>query len=276
VPDQLPAAGEVLSGPASVALGSADARRWPTILVVDDDRELVDLLQFALRRAWLDPVAAYDGPTALRLFEERQPSLVTLGINLGDPEMNGLDVLKKLRQQSQVPVMMLTAWDWEEAKVRALEAGADDYITKPFSHLDLIAGIGAQLQRTGQKWAPRVSYMYEGSIRLDITRHSVTRAGQVVSLTATEFRLLQYLMTNPGRIVPTAELLKEVWGLQDPRASGVVRVYMHRLRRKVEQDPARPDLLHTIPGVGVLPFPAWDPVDIGRYRGKRALGPVSR
>jgi len=222
------------------------------ILLVDDDRELIDLLAFALKRAGLDPVAAHDGTSALRLFEERQPDLVVLDINLGSS--SGLDVLKELRRRSSLPVIMLTALDSEEDKVRGLEAGADDYLTKPFSHRELIARIRAQLRRSGQEWSARQpeTRLEVGTITLDLAEHSVTKAGKPVALTVTEFRLLHCLMTNAGRVVPTSELLKQVWGYQDPGGSDVVRVTVHRLRRKLEQDPARPHLLHTIPGVGVL------------------------
>src|ERR671926_150798 len=120
------------------------------ILLVDDDRELIDLLAFALRRAGLGPIAAHDAPTALRLFEERNPDLVVLDINLG--ASSGLDVLRELRKRSPVAVIMLTALDSEEDKVRGLELGADDYLTKPFSHRELIARIRAQLRRSGQEW----------------------------------------------------------------------------------------------------------------------------
>jgi DNA-binding response OmpR family regulator len=223
------------------------------ILLVDDDRELIDLLAFALKRAGLDPVAAHDGTSALRLFEERRPDLVVLDINLG--ASSGLDVLKELRRRSSLPVIMLTALDSEEDKVRGLEAGADDYLTKPFSHRELIARIRAQLRRSGQEWpakrAPETR-LEVGSITLDLAEHSVTKAGKQVSLTVTEFRLLHCLMSNAGRVVATGELLKQVWGYSDPGGSDVVRVTVHRLRRKLEQDPARPHLLHTIPGVGVL------------------------
>jgi two-component system, OmpR family, response regulator VicR len=223
------------------------------ILLVDDDRELIDLLAFALKRAGLEPVAAHDGQAALRQFEERKPDLVVLDINLGIS--SGLDVLRELRKRSSLPVIMLTALDSEEDKVRGLEAGADDYLTKPFSHRELIARIRAQLRRSGQEWpTQRVpeTRLEVGSVVLDLAEHSVTKAGASVSLTVTEFRLLHCLMSHAGRVVPTAELLKQVWGYQDAGGSDVVRVTVHRLRRKLEQDPARPNLLHTIPGVGVL------------------------
>jgi DNA-binding response OmpR family regulator len=214
---------------------------------------LIDLLAFALKRAGLDPIGAHDGASALRVFEERKPDLVVLDVNLGGS--SGLDVLRELRRRSQVPVIMLTALDSEEDKVRGLESGADDYLTKPFSHRELIARIRAQLRRRGQEWSPRPTpqtRLQVGSITLDLAEHSVTRSGQQVSLTVTEFRLLHCLMANAGRVVSTGDLLKQVWGYPDPGGSDVVRVTVHRLRRKLEHDPGKPNLLHTIPGVGVL------------------------
>ena len=224
------------------------------ILLVDDDRELIDLLAFALKRAGLEPLAAHDAHTAVRVFEERRPDLAVLDINLG--ASSGLEVLKSLRRQSaQVPIIMLTALDSEEDKVRGLELGADDYLTKPFSHRELIARIRAQLRRSAQHWPTRKApetRLEVGPIVLDLSEHSVTKAGQTVSLTVTEFRLLHCLMTHAGSVVPTGTLLKQVWGYQDPGASDVVRVTVHRLRRKLEPDPSRPSYLHTVPGVGVL------------------------
>jgi two-component system response regulator VicR len=223
------------------------------ILLVDDDRELIDLLAFALKRAGLEPVAAHDAAAAIRAYEERPPDLVVLDINLG--ASSGLEVLKDLRRRGQLPVIMLTALDSEEDKVRGLELGADDYLTKPFSHRELIARIRANLRRSGQespaRRAPETRFEV-GSITLNLAEHSVTKAGQLVSLTVTEFRLLHCLMASAGTVVPTSTLLKQVWGYQDPGGSDVVRVTVHRLRRKLEQDPSRPNLLHTIPGVGVL------------------------
>jgi two-component system response regulator VicR len=224
------------------------------ILLVDDDRELIDLLAFALTRAGLEPIAAHDASGAMRQYEEREPDLVVLDINLGNS--NGLDVLKELRRRGQLPVIMLTALDSEEDKVRGLELGADDYLTKPFSHRELIARIRAQLRRSGQDWQPakRVAEtrLQVGSITLDMADHSVTKGGQQLSLTVTEFRLLHCLMSHAGTVVPTGTLLKQVWGYHDPGGSDVVRVTVHRLRRKLDEDPTRPGLLHTIPGVGVL------------------------
>jgi two-component system, OmpR family, response regulator VicR len=223
------------------------------ILLVDDDRELIDLLAFALKRAGLEPIPAYDAVAALRLFDERQPDLVVLDINLG--ASSGLDVLKELRRRSPLPVIMLTALESEDDKIRGLEAGADDYLTKPFSHRELIARIRAQLRRSGQEGPAHrepETRLEVGSLMLDTAEHSVTRSGQSLSLTVTEFRLLHCLMSNAGTVVATSTLLKKVWGYPDPIGSDVVRVTVHRLRRKLEADPSRPSLLHTIPGVGVL------------------------
>src|SRR5438105_8092996 len=158
------------------------------ILLVDDDRELIDLLAFALRRAGLEPIAAHDGAAALRLFEERSPDLVVLDINLA--ASSGLHVLRELRRDAPtLPVIMLTALDSEEDKVRGLEAGADDYLTKPFSHRELIARIRAQLRRSGQEIsagrAPETRFEV-GSVTLDLAEHSVRKSGEPVSLTVTE------------------------------------------------------------------------------------------
>src|SRR5919202_4894242 len=156
------------------------------ILLVDDDRELIDLLAFALKRAGLETMAAHDAQTAVRLFDEKQPDLAVLDINLGGA--SGLEVLKALRRRSQLPIIMLTALDSEEDKVRGLALGADDYLTKPFSHRELIARIRAQLRRSGQdpgqsasRRAPETR-LSVGSITLDMAEHSVTKSGQQVSL----------------------------------------------------------------------------------------------
>jgi len=224
------------------------------ILLVDDDRELIELLAFALKRAGMEPIAAYDAATALRQYEEREPDLAVLDINLGGS--SGLDVLKELRHRGEVPVIMLTALDTEEDKVRGLEAGADDSLTKPFSHRELIARIRAQLRRGSLERGPArpavEPRLTVGPITLDLAEHWVKKDGQLISLTVMEFRLLHCLMSNAGTVVPTATLLVQVWGYNDPSGSDVVRVTVHRLRRKLEDDPSRPKLLHTIPGVGVL------------------------
>jgi two-component system response regulator VicR len=225
------------------------------ILLVDDDRDHVDLIAFSLRRVGLTPVPAYDRPTALGLFETQEPDLVVLDINLG--VWDGLDLLKEVRRRSQVPVLMLTARDTEDDKVRGLELGADDYLTKPFGHRELVARIRVQLRRRGQVegWsAPKAaeSQLQVGPLRLNPAEHSAVKEGRTLLLTVTEFRLLHYLMLNAGSVVRTPALLKQVWGHADPGGADVVRVTVHRLRRKLEEDPSNPRLLHTVPGVGVM------------------------
>ncbi|MDP8923135.1 MAG: response regulator transcription factor, partial [Chloroflexota bacterium] len=206
-----------------------------TILVVEDDRELVDLLNYVLRRAGFSVLPAHDVLTALRLLEQANADLALLDVNLGAG--SGLDVLKELRRRSQIPAIMLTGRGAEDDKVQALELGADDYVLKPFSHRELVARVRAHLRRTGQRGeAPEpVGRRLElGPIALDIAEHTATKDGRRLDLTVTEFRLLQFLMTNAGTVVPTRTILKQVWGYDDPGATDVVRVTVYRLRRKLE------------------------------------------
>lgn len=224
------------------------------VLLVDDDRELTDLLQFAFKRAGFEPVVAHDAPGALRLFDQDPPALVVLDINLGS--WNGLDILKELRRASaHVPILMLTALGSEDDKIRGLELGADDYITKPFSHRELVARVRAHMRRMGEDVpepdaGPRL--LQVGPLELNVGEHAVRLGGQPLSLTVTEFRLLHVLMRQAGTVVSTRQLLKRVWGYDDPTGTDVVRVTVHRLRRKLQDDAAEPKLLHTVSGVGVM------------------------
>lgn len=221
------------------------------ILLTDDDRDLVDLLSFALSRAGFDVLAAYDAPTALKLVD--RADFGVLDVNLGS--WDGFDLLKEVRRRSQIPIIMLTARDAEDDKVRGLELGADDYLTKPFSHRELVARIRANLRRRGQEWAPASpteAVVTVGPLRMNVAEHSVQKNGQPLNLTVTEFRLLQFLMVNAGGVVPTRIVLRQVWGYDDPTGADVVRVTVHRLRRKLGEDPSNPHLLHTLPGVGVM------------------------
>jgi len=229
------------------------------ILLAEDDRDLVDLLSFAFRRAGFDALAAYDSPAALKLLNDEKPDLAVLDVNLGSDD--GFDLLRDLRRSSDIPVIMLTARVAEDDKLLGLELGADDYLTKPFSHRELIARIRAHLRRHGAGSSPPKrpeGALRVGPIVLKVAEHSASRDGQPLHLTVTEFRLLRYLMSNAGSVVPTHAILKHVWGYDDPSGTDVVRVTVHRLRRKLEEDPDNPRLLHTVPGVGALlnPEPA--------------------
>ena len=225
-----------------------------SVLLVDDDRDLVEVVSFAMRRAGLDAVGAHDAPTALELFESRGPSLVVLDLNLG--AWDGLELLREIRRRSDVPVIILSARDAEEDKVRGLELGADDYVTKPFGHRELIARIRAHLRRHGGEAEPLArtgaAPLSVGSVTLNPSEHTATKEGRPLNLTVTEFRLLRYLMVNAGTVVPTPTLLKQVWSYDDPTATDVVRVAVYRLRRKLEDTPEDPRLLHTVPGVGIM------------------------
>lgn len=224
------------------------------VLLVDDDRELTDLLRFAFDRAGFEPLVAHDSPSALRLFDSERPDLVILDINLGS--WSGLDILRELRRSTvNVPIVMLTALDSEDDKIKGLELGADDYVTKPFSHRELLARVRAHFRRLGRD-APepdaRPPLLRVGTLELNVAEHSVTLDGRALALTVTEFRLLQTLMRDAGKVVPTRQLLKRVWGYDDPTVTDVVRVTVHRLRRKLGDEAADPRLLHTVAGVGVM------------------------
>ncbi|TMD59132.1 MAG: response regulator transcription factor [Chloroflexi bacterium] len=238
-----------MSEPAAL-LGARGAARVPRILLVEDDRELAEMLAYALTQAQFVAVVARDNPSALERFEQELPDLVVIDIALG--AWNGLDLLKEIRRRSDVPVIVATGSATAEGdKIRALEMGADDYLIKPFGYLELIARIHAHLRRHREPTAPS-ERLEIGSITLDPVAHVTEKNGQPLQLTVIEFRLLQYLMTRAGSVVSTAELLREVWGYDDPGASDVLRVALHRLRRKIEDEPARPRYLSTIAGIGVI------------------------
>jgi DNA-binding response OmpR family regulator len=222
------------------------------ILLVDDDRELLELLSFVVRRAGLRPYVAHDGASALKLLGDVQPDLVVLDVRLGDT--NGLDVLKHLRRDHALPVIMLSALDTEDDKVSALDLGADDYVTKPFAFRELVARIRACLRRP-PPGAPASLPEYRlrvGSIGLNPLDHTATLDDLPLSLTVTEFRLLRLLMRHPGRVVPHGVLLKQVWDYDDPTDTDVVRATVYRLRRKLGEASDGTPRLRTVPGVGVL------------------------
>ena len=223
------------------------------ILVVDDDRVQLDVVSFLLQRNGLEPVGALDARNALRLFGERRPDLVILDINLGDTD--GRDLLRTFRKQRpEVRILMLTALDAVDDRVQGLELGADDYLTKPFGHRELLARVRALLRRAPipahQPPVPR--RMQVGSVVLDPATHEATRGSRRLDLSPTEFRLLQALMERPNVLVSTRTLLKEVWGHQDMSARNVLRVTASRLRAKLEDDPVGTRMLQTVPGSGLI------------------------
>ncbi|MFF1359795.1 response regulator [Streptomyces sp. NPDC058297] len=219
------------------------------VLVVEDDPQLVRALVINLqaRRYGVDP--APDGATALRLAAARQPDVVVL--DLGLPDMDGTDVIKALRGWTRVPILVLSARRASDEKVAALDAGADDYITKPFSMDELLARLRAAVRRTeAAPLAPDVVLVTTDEFSIDLLAKKARRGGHDVRLTPTEWHLLEILVTNPGRLITQKHLLQEVWGASQSSKTNYLRVYMAQLRRKLETDPAHPRHLITEPGMG--------------------------
>jgi DNA-binding response OmpR family regulator len=216
------------------------------VLVADDDADLRALIGFALGQAGFLVVNASDGPGAIRTFAADSADLVILDINM--PGANGFEVCKAIRTRSQVPIMMLTVRGEEGDLVKALELGADDYLTKPFSPRTLLARVKALMRRAA---SVPPSDLAVGRVKVDVTEHTVqVDAGAPVRLTKLELRLLQSLLAHPGRTVSSERLLAQVWGHAGAGDRQLLKQLVHRLRQKIEADPANPALLQTAPGAG--------------------------
>ncbi|WP_416481893.1 response regulator [Streptomyces sp. CL12] len=219
------------------------------VLVVEDDPQLVRALVINLRARRYGVDAAPDGATALRLAAARRPDVVLL--DLGLPDMDGVDVIRTLRGWTRAPVIVLSARQASGEKVAALDAGADDYVTKPFSMDELLARLRAAVRRTEDTpAAPEPVLVETAHFSIDLLAKKVLRDGRDVRLTPTEWHLLEILVTNPGRLITQRHLLREVWGVTQADKSNYLRVYMAQLRRKLENDPAHPRYLITEPGMG--------------------------
>ncbi|MFF4120956.1 response regulator [Streptomyces sp. NPDC001714] len=219
------------------------------VLVVEDDPQLVRALVINMQARQYGVDAAPDGATALRLAAARQPDVVML--DLGLPDMDGVDVIKALRGWTRVPILVLSARQASDEKVAALDAGADDYITKPFSMDELLARLRAAVRRTEDTpLAPETTLVETADFTIDLLAKKAVRAGHDVRLTPTEWHLLEILVTNPGRLVTQKYLLREVWGVSQSNKTNYLRVYMAQLRRKLEADPSHPRYLITEPGMG--------------------------
>ncbi len=220
------------------------------VLVVDDEPDVIEVVSlcFGLRWPEAQVVAARDADEALKLIEEQAPDLILLDIML--PGMDGFQLCKEIRGFSDVPIMMLTARDAEVEKVRGLEMGADDYITKPFSHLELLARIRAVLRRY-QSQLPAIGEVFEsGDLRIDYASRQVTVRDQTVRLTPTEYSLLFHLTRNAGRVLPHHTLLAKVWGREYADEIDYLKVYIRRLRQKLEGDPETIGRIVSERGVG--------------------------
>jgi two-component system, OmpR family, KDP operon response regulator KdpE len=219
------------------------------VLVVEDDPQLVRALVINMQARQYGVDAAPDGATALRLAAARQPDVVML--DLGLPDMDGVDVIRALRGWTRVPILVLSARQASDEKVAALDAGADDYITKPFSMDELLARLRAAVRRTEEvPLGPETTLVETPDFTIDLLAKKAARAGHDVRLTPTEWHLLEILVTNPGRLVTQKHLLREVWGVTQSNKTNYLRVYMAQLRRKLEADPSHPRYLITEPGMG--------------------------
>ncbi len=228
------------------------------ILIVDDDLELLGLISFALRQAGYLVIEANDGNKALAAFDRELPDLVILDVNL--PGMNGFEVCRHIRERAATPIMMLTVHSSEEDEVKGLDLGADDYLTKPFSPRTLLARVRALLRRgetQSTESDSRERSLKVGDITLDAENQTLSlRSGAPIRLTHLEYRLLQYLLVNAGRTVSTERLTHHVWGYQGVGDRQALKQLVHRLRQKVERNPAEPRYIVTVAGVGyVLQLP---------------------
>lgn len=226
-------------------------RQLTTVLVVDDEKPLQEFIRRNLDIRGYRVLTASNGLEALALFKSHGAHLVILDIMM--PHMDGLETIRRLRQISTVPIIVLSALGEEADKIQALNLGADDYLTKPFGVGELLARVQAVLRRArwNQETEPR-ERLVRGPIVLDGERHEVTVNGEPVELTPTEFRLLAYLMQHAGKVLTHREILQHVWGPEYGSETEYLRVYIGRLRQKLESDPNNPRFLHTVRGVGYL------------------------
>lgn len=218
------------------------------ILVVDDEHSIVELIRFNLEKEDWQVVTAYDGDEALDVFHHEKPDLIILDIML--PLKDGWEVCRELRKVSAVPIIMLTAKDEEPDKIRGLEIGADDYVTKPFSPKELVARVKAALRRASQAAPASEHVVTLDGLRIDIDRHQVTLDDEPLVLTPKEFDLLLVLVRNKGKVLNRDLLLETVWGYDYGGETRTVDVHIRRLRQKMNEDPSNPRYIHTVHGVG--------------------------
>ncbi len=218
-----------------------------TILVVDDEPQIVRLLKAYLEAAGFRVVTAADGYDALRVVRQESPDLIVLDLLM--PRVDGLEFTRRLRRDHDTPIIMLTARVEETDRIVGLELGADDYVTKPFSPREIVARVRAVLRRT-QSAPPPTPLLRVGDLSLDRSAHLVTRSGATVNLTPTEYALLETLMSAPGRVFSRAELLEAAQGVAFEAYERTVDAHIKNLRRKLEPEPAQPRYILTVRGVG--------------------------
>ncbi len=221
----------------------------PRVLVVDDEQNIAELIAMALRYEGWEIAQAHTGSKAVSAAKDFKPDAVVLDMML--PDFDGLEVLRRLRSQDpDVPVLFLTARDAVEDRIAGLTAGGDDYVTKPFSLEEVVARLRGLLRRAGAQQASSSSVLSVGDLTLDEDSHEVARAGVDISLTATEFELLRYLMRNPRRVLSKAQILDRVWNYDFGGQANVVELYISYLRKKI--DSGREPMIHTMRGAGYV------------------------
>jgi two-component system OmpR family response regulator len=223
------------------------------VLAVDDEPSLTELLSMAMRYEGWQVTTASSGTTAVKAAREVRPDAIVLDMML--PDFDGLEVMRRIRTEDpDVPVIFLTAKDAVADRIGGLTAGGDDYVTKPFSLEEVIARLRALLRRSGATSARSDSTLVVGDLTLDEDSHEVTRGGTEISLTATEFELLRYLMRNPRRVLSKAQILDRVWNYDFGGQANVVELYISYLRKKIDVE--RPPMIHTMRGAGYVLRPA--------------------
>jgi two-component system, OmpR family, response regulator len=223
------------------------------VLVVDDESVLAEMVSMALRYEGWNIATAGDGSSAVASARAQRPDVVVLDVML--PDMSGLDVLHKLREDNpQLPVLLLTAKDAVEDRIAGLTAGGDDYVTKPFSIEEVVLRLRALLRRTGVTTVDSGAQLVVGDLVLDEDSHEVTRAGEPISLTSTEFELLRFMMRNSKRVLSKAQILDRVWSYDFGGRSNIVELYISYLRKKI--DNGREPMIHTLRGAGYVLKPA--------------------
>ena len=223
------------------------------VLVVDDEAVLAEMVSMALRYEGWNISTAGDGSSAIASARAQRPDVVVLDVML--PDMSGLDVLHKLREESpQLPVLLLTAKDALEDRIAGLTAGGDDYVTKPFSIEEVVLRLRALLRRTGVTTVDSGAQLVVGDLVLDEDSHEVTRAGEPIALTSTEFELLRFMMRNAKRVLSKAQILDRVWSYDFGGRSNIVELYISYLRKKI--DSGHDPMIHTLRGAGYVLKPA--------------------
>jgi two-component system KDP operon response regulator KdpE len=220
-----------------------------SVLIIDDEQSLRDFVNKNLEVRGFQTHTAANGLEGLALFKTHDVDLVIVDLMM--PHMNGLETIRRIRQESLVPIIVLSALGEENDKVQAFNIGADDFLTKPFGVRELLARINAVLRRSSWTKPPaHTGRLLHGEVAVDLERHEVHARGELIDLTPTEFDLLVYLMENAGKVLPHQTILQNVWGPEYGQESEYLRVYMGRLRQKIETDPTNPFYLRTERGIG--------------------------